>query len=300
MLNEDNYQYFNFTGPQRISKALQTLAGIVRGITIDGEVNDEETRALQHWLDSHRDLKHKHPFNEAIPLLEHVLDDGIVDEEEQADLIWLCDKFTDDATYFDAATADMQILHGLLHGIMADGIVTEAELRGLRTWLGEHEHLQTCWPYDEINALVTAVMADGVISPDEHDQLLAFFSEFAIVGGQKTVSLYDKQKDEVLISGVCAMDPQVEFRERQFCFTGKSERGNRSEVIRVVETLGGVFSKSVKRDVHYLVIGSDGNPCWAYSCYGRKVEQAVKLRRSGLNIVLLHEYDFWDAVEDQL
>lgn len=300
MINEDNYQYYQFTGPQQVSKALQTLAGIVRGITIDGEVSKAEVHTLQDWVDAHRKLAHREPFKELVPFLDEILQDGVVDEEEQADLIWLCDKFVNNSKYFDAATADMQILHGLLHGILADGVVTEAELIGLREWMEEHENLQTCWPYDEINALICAVMADGVISADEHDQLLTFFSEFTSIGDKKAVSLYDQQKDEVLISGICAMDPLIEFGDRQFCFTGKSVRGSRAEIVRIVETLGGVFSKTIKRNVHYLIIGADGNPCWCHSCYGRKVEQAVQMRRSGQNIVLVHEHDFWDAVENQL
>ena len=52
--------------------------------------------------------------------------------------------------------------------------------------------------------------------------------------------------------------------------------------------------------VNYLVVCANGNPCWAYACYGRKVEQAVKHRRQGVPIVLVHENDFWDAYEDAI
>ena len=48
----------------------------------------------------------------------------------------------------------------------------------------------------------------------------------------------------------------------------------------------------------YLVIGANGNECWAYSAYGRKVEQAIELRKSGSRLTIIHEFDFWDAVED--
>ena len=50
--------------------------------------------------------------------------------------------------------------------------------------------------------------------------------------------------------------------------------------------------------VDYLVIGADGNPCWAFACYGRKVEKAVELRKSGVRIMIIHESDFHDAVLD--
>ncbi len=50
--------------------------------------------------------------------------------------------------------------------------------------------------------------------------------------------------------------------------------------------------------LNYLVIGAEGNPCWAFACYGRKVEKAVELRKKGIRVVLVHENDFHDAVLD--
>jgi len=32
--------------------------------------------------------------------------------------------------------------------------------------------------------------------------------------------------------------------------------------------------------------------------YGRKVEKAIQLRKEGHKIILVHENDFWDAIED--
>lgn len=37
-------------------------------------------------------------------------------------------------------------------------------------------------------------------------------------------------------------------------------------------------------------------PCWACSCYGRKVEQVVKLRKEGCRITINHENDFHDEM----
>lgn len=58
------------------------------------------------------------------------------------------------------------------------------------------------------------------------------------------------------------------------------------------------FTNNVSKSTDYLVIGAEGNPCWAYACYGRKVEAAVNLRKEGYRIILVHENDFHDAVAD--
>ena len=49
----------------------------------------------------------------------------------------------------------------------------------------------------------------------------------------------------------------------------------------------------------YLIVGADGNPCWAFACYGRKIEKAMELRKAGARIALVHESDFHDAVQDR-
>jgi hypothetical protein len=59
-----------------------------------------------------------------------------------------------------------------------------------------------------------------------------------------------------------------------------------------------MFNNNVVKDTNYLVVGNKGNPCWVYSCYGRKVEKAVELRKAGHKIMIIHEDDFWDAVAD--
>lgn len=62
--------------------------------------------------------------------------------------------------------------------------------------------------------------------------------------------------------------------------------------------LGGKVRTSVSAKTDYLIVGNAGNPCWAYACYGRKIEQAVSLRKEGVGIMIVNETDFWDAVED--
>ena len=287
MLNEDNISYFKYTGPQRLDKAIHVLEGIIQGITIDGKATDRELSALTGWLAEHREFVDRHPFNEVIPCLNEILSDDAMDEEERADILWLCERLDSNKPFFSQASSDMQRLHGLMAGIAADGTITEEELSGLREWIDEHTDLRTCWPYDELDALLLSVLADGVIDPSEHEMLLQFFREFTVCPGHRAIQLSETQQSP-LVSGVCAVCPEIVFADRKFCFTGRSKRCSREELAQEIERRGGLFSKTLVKTVDYLVIGADGNPCWAYACYGRKVEEAVKYRKAGCKIVLVH------------
>jgi NAD-dependent DNA ligase len=225
------------------------------------------------------------------------MSDGMLTKDERDDIVWLCERLRS-TEYYDKTTADLQRLHAILGGIVSDGVISEGELRGLSSWLQNHEHLKTCWPYDEIDSLVTAVLADGRIDEQEHKILKDFFSEFIALLDDRTI-VSPSIAEAGLIVGLCSVCPDVDFMDSKFCFTGASTRYTRAMLSATVRALGGEVVPSMSAKVKYLVIGADGNPCWAYACYGRKVEKAVELRKSGVRLLIIHENDFHDAVADK-
>ena len=290
----DGAEYYQFTGPARLDKAMHTLEGMLDGIAADSKVNDAELASLTHWISDNAEFANKHPFNEIIKRLNTIVDRQVVDEEEVADIVWLCNKLTTKENYYDAVSSDMQRLQGLLSGIIADGKITEDELKTLGKWLRTREHLKTIWPYDEIESIVTVVMLDGKIDAEEQEMLVSFFSQFARTTEHKTIDI----ESTTAIEGVCALCPEIEFGEKRFCFTGTSGNATRKELVEHVVSRGGQHSGSLTGKVDYLVVCPDGNRAWAYACYGRKVEKAVRLRKDGSTLQIIHENDFWDAVQD--
>lgn len=293
----DHDAYRKFTGKAEFEKAVNSLLGLIDGIAIDSKINDKEIGFLEVWLDDHRTNSGRHPFNELFPVVERAVADGVLTEDEKADISWLCNRLMS-AEYFNAATADMQKLHALVAGIAADGEISIEELKGLSAWLSNHEHLKRCWPYDEIESLVTSVLVDKKIDPEEHKVLMRFFSEFVSILDSTTI-VSPAFLEGTNIVGLCAVCPDIAFSDAVFCLTGQSYKYTRSEFEGLIASLGGKTASGVSKKVNYLVVGSDGNPCWAYACYGRKVEKAVELRRAGHSIVIVHENDFHDAVSDQ-
>jgi hypothetical protein len=51
-------------------------------------------------------------------------------------------------------------------------------------------------------------------------------------------------------------------------------------VAGVLTDLGCVYNNNVTNKTDYLIIGEDSNPCWAYSCYCRKVEKAMSMQKN--------------------
>ena len=296
-MHPDHLQYAKFTTRAQLEKSVNSLLGIIEGISIDGAINASEYSFLHLWLSEHAELQDRHPFNELVPVVRAAMADGVLTKDEQEDIIWLCERLRS-TEYYDKTTADLQRLHAILGGIIADGHISEEELRGLSSWLEDHEHLKTCWPYDEIGSLITAVLADKKIDEQEHKMLKEFFSEFIAVLDGRTIVSPSISEGGTLV-GLCAVCPEIEFDGSKFCFTGASTRYTRLQLAETVSRLGGEVVPSMSAKVRYLVIGAEGNPCWAYACYGRKVEKAVELRKSGIRLLIVHENDFHDAIADR-
>lgn len=289
-----------FTRRQRVDRAVHTLEGILKGVAIDGIITPDEAKELKAWCDDHRKLIGNHPFTELLPKIDAALADGCIDEEEQADILWLCQNLSSESIYYDSVTSDIQRLQGVLHGILADGHVSDVEIKQLSEWIDAHTDLKGCYPYDEIDSLLTQVLRDGKVADDERRMLTEFFEEFISYSlsrrMQKTHS--DVFEPRRTLNGLCSVCPDIIFEERCYSLTGASTRAPRARIAKMIEEMGGIFSSSVTPKVHFLVIGANGNPAWAYSCYGRKVEQAMKLRSEGHSLTIVHEHDFWDAAQD--
>ena len=121
MTHPDHIGYFKFNSKHSIAKALNSLIGILEGIDIDEKVNDAELTFLREWLCSLEDIADRHPFNEIMPLINDALSDGVFTEDEVEDVLWFCRKMKTVVDGRDPITDDIQVLQGMLSGILSGG-----------------------------------------------------------------------------------------------------------------------------------------------------------------------------------
>lgn len=292
--------YRLFTGPAELHKAINTLRGIVAGIATDATVQSDEIAELAHWCELHAPLRDRHPFSEILPIVENACADGVITDEEAKDILWVCSSFASSGKYYDEITSSIQFLAGMIHGMMADNELGDAEIKALYSWISANDFLAGTYPFDEINSLLSSIMADHKITADERNTLLAFLS--TIIEFKDSLNLTEQEyvnlREQYCVAGICATCPEITFNDKSFCFTGEFNRGQRKDLLEKVTELGGKAKKSVSSKTDYLVVGNSGNPCWAYACYGRKIEEAMNLRKQGAHVMIVNENDFWDAVDD--
>jgi len=295
-------EYRRFTKPAELHKAINTLRGIIAGLSTDSKVDSSEIQELIHWCTLHEHLRDRHPFSEILPIVENACADGIITEDESKDILWVCSSFADNGSYYDSVTSSIQFLSGLIHGIMADAELSDKEVQALQSWINTNDFLAGTYPFDEINSLLSTVMRDKKIDDDERNTLMAFFSN--IIEFKDSLNLAENDfadlRQKYSVAGICALCPEIEIEGHSFCFTGESYHGTRKEIYDTITALGGTCKNSVSSKTDYLVVGNAGNPCWAYACYGRKIEEAMNIRKAGGHVIIVNETDFWDVAEDIL
>jgi hypothetical protein len=294
-------EYRQYTAKMEIDKAYHTLEGILTGINIDNEITPTEIEQLNHWCAEYNDRLNLSPYNETIYLVRLALEDNTITPDEYEDLLWACNNVRKPNKYWNAITADLQKLYGILHGILSDNIITKEELEGLSEWIEDRPDMIGVYPYDEIATLLFTVLEDGKVTTEEQNLLKVYFSQFVDI---KNTAINPDELEllrrSMTIPSICTMNANIVFEDKLFCFTGISSRGDRKDIAQKIALLGGNYNDGVVKKTDYLIIGDKNNPCWAFSCYGRKIEKAIESRTAGLPIQIVKEVDFWDEADSRL
>jgi len=178
----------------------------------------------------------------------------------------------------------VESLLGLCRGLLADNHLADSEILYLDTWLKENSGITGDWPANVIADRVSDVLADGMITQEESDDLKKTLEE--IIG----TGLYES-------GAACGMSTSfpveeidaIDFQGRQFCFTGRFLFGTRAACEKAIKALGGVSAKTITRQLSYLVIGTLASRDWAHTSHGRKIEKAVGYKDSGAPITIISE-----------
>lgn len=187
-------------------------------------------------------------------------------------------------------TRASQILIGIVTGMVADGNLVDQEILFLRTWLSEYEEVKAEWPGSAIGALVETVLADGAITEDERRHLLTQLE--AICGSDFTET---GSTSPTVAALPLDTEPLGSIDGQGVCHTGEFLYGTRSACERLTAAAGGLSTGTVTKKTDLLVVGTNVSPHWANTSYGRKIEQAMHLKKSGHHIRIVSEENWFQA-----
>jgi hypothetical protein len=171
----------------------------------------------------------------------------------------------------------MDELIGICKGVIADGVCIEKEANYLQEWLCRNAEIAAIWPARELACRLARILWDGVVTPEEGEDLKSFLEEATgeTDRGREVIKMVGGRANPATTLPLDSPLPQIQFPEREFCFTGRFLSGTRKWCFSQVEQRGGIASNSASR-CHYLVIGEIGSRDWAHTSHGRKIEAAME------------------------
>lgn len=182
-------------------------------------------------------------------------------------------------------------LTGVCMGILADGVVSEAEACFFAEWVKKFAPLEPVWPFTDVLGRIERIFADGRCDDEERQELK---------GVMESLCGFSSEADPAeTYSTTLPLDdpfPNLEFPEREFVVTGKFAYGTRKKVFEAISAQGGIPVDSAPTyRSHYLVIGLFSSRDWINTNHGRKIERALELRDSGSGIAIISE-EHWQSM----
>lgn len=172
-------------------------------------------------------------------------------------------------------------LTGFVRGIIADDVVSPAEVAALKSWLAVNHGITYEPVLADLARRIDEVMQDGEADADECRDLLELLKGLC---GTSAPGEMMKSTDLPL----CKPPPDLAFAGRRYCFTGTFTFGRRQACEQAVLGLGAACGALTKK-TQVLVVGVYATESWKHSSYGTKIMRAAEWRAEGVPIAIVGE-----------
>ena len=269
--NSEKFEFINKVSDSMDSKLetnINTLYGIIKGINYDGIIDDKEIEKLRLWVEDNRLYKQYSLFDRIINILEEILEDNVITEYERIELEKLVTSINESKIYSESTLA-LQILNGILDGIVCNQKVNQKEIENLNIWLRQNDYLKDVYPYDKVLLEVNKVLEDGILTEEESNYIFDTFNE--------------------IVNPDFSDDENIDFNGKTFCLTGEFKCATKQEISKKLQELGGTKKKGVSSKLDYLIVGGVGSDAWKFGKIGGKQAKAQELNEKGANIKIIDE-----------
>lgn len=179
-------------------------------------------------------------------------------------------------------------LLGIAQGMLSDRHLSDDEIHFLQKWLESNSAISTAWPGDIIYHRIKNVLADGIVTEAEREHLTETLQ--SLLGGTM-----NQLADSTHVTQLLPYEkPTMVFADETFCLTGDFVYAPRKVCESSIESLGGTAKSGISKKVNYLVVGGLGSKEWKHGSFGTKIDGAMRLKREGVPIAIVHE-DHWAA-----
>lgn len=268
--NDRSLSSTNFGSNLSSVKNLNILYGVLLGFIADGEIQEEEKEFLKKWQNEHMEERSVKGLRPIIDAVDDALSDNVLTFEEVLNLINIVESSGDFKNNYLTETIDTQLVLGVCNGVIADGKITNEEIRLLLHSIRNHTQADVSSEWSTCLAKIESLLDQNQsFSPDLLDELRHHINDFVTCPSVDNLP--------------------VVFTNNQFVLSGQFAMGQKKDVGKLIEDRGGIVSSSVSSKTRYVVVGGTRSVLWKYDTYGTKVAKAKNLKESGVLIDIISE-----------
>jgi len=186
-----------------------------------------------------------------------------------------------------------------VRGVLADGVVTDAEARSLTAFVRANPDVTQGWPGDVLLRRLQAIFEDGRVDEEEREELSLLLNRILEEAGEQGTAAGGSAAAGAPTGPPLPLDdppPILRFSDRTFVFAGPMASGSLGRCHLQVVRLGGRYATTVGPDTDALVVGSFPDRGWEATSMGEEVRQALALREEGRQIAIVSEEEFIRAL----
>lgn len=183
-----------------------------------------------------------------------------------------------------------------VRGVLADGVVTDAEARSLTAFVRANPEVARGWPGDVLFLRLQAIFDDGRVDEEERAELSLLLTRILEEAGSD--DRRGGESSDGIRAGLPLDDPPpiLRFSDRTFVFAGPMASGSLGRCNRQVVRLGGSYATTVGPGTDVLVVGAFPDRGWEGTALGEEVQKALALRAEGGTIAIVSEEEFTRAL----
>lgn len=259
------------------AKSAAALKGILAGVTFDRSLSDSEVKLLSDWI-------REHPLNgrlrELCDVIAGVLDDGALskdDHERILETIEDCIEYGKDPDVLDDR---IDYVMGFLRGISADGNVGAEECVRLKSLLSANPQMRSVFPASLLFEWLDSMPDGGVGNANLAE---SFASVCRMVGANFVEDGFRPGVQRIVFDD----EVPAERAGRGVCFVGLFVSNRKRILEEHAAECGFQVLKSLADQPEIVVVGDYSGMSWSNMDSGRKIQDAIELKkqRHGMRIV---------------
>ena len=275
-------------------KEFNSLIGIATGLVADDYITKGELDFFDLWIREQKYADMMPFYNEIMDTLSEAKNDDFMSEYHKERLAELIQLAIENEIVFNklSTTDDKNItnrLIGVIRVVLADDVLSNVEIESLHNIIASHTNPL----FSATNDLLKKIKDFNNITQEQRDALKIELNR--IIGG----SIHEHGVIDGMTANISfdTLPEEFDLYCKRFVLTGSFYTMSRKQMGTLIESFGATQSRHVNGVTDLLVVGGMASKDWAFSSFGRKIEEAITLREDGNCLLIVNEKQMADYLE---